>query len=654
MKRTFTLILTCLLLKFNSFAQTPVQAFGKVDIADLELKQCDFEKDANAMVLFDKGDVYFDSDFNIVMERHKRIKIFNDKGKDEANIRIVYYGANRLESMTDVQVETINETNGKPEITKLERKLIYTENIDKIRTALVFAFPNVKPGSVIEFKYRWQTTSYSLPDWFFQSKIPTRYTELDTEIPEYFYYRPQMRIHQAFSKYTTSGESKTMGTGTNPTSYTTEKIVRGLANVPSLADEPYMSSRMDNLESIMFQLTTIKPINGFVKNYSDTWAKVGGILADDEDFGSQLNRKLKTEEIIIAKAKLLKTDDEKIAFVFNEVKNKMKWNGDDIWYTNNGTVQAWEKQTGNSSEINLILFHLLKKSGVKVYPMVVSTREHGKVNDAYPFLYQFNRAVAYIPVDSTKHYILDATSKYNVYNETPDELLNSYGLYISKDEKIFDLLFITKEQPVRQTIMITADITADGKMNGTAQISSVSYDKINTVKQYKTDGEEKYKLYLTSSDNNLNINALKLENMEVDSLPLTQSFSFKLTLAGSDGDYIYFKPDMFTSLKNNPFLSENRTTDIDFGYLNSYSINGVYKIPTGYKTDALPKNLTLVMPDQSISFRRIVVEDNGSIAVRYLINFKKVMYFKENYAEFREFYKKMHEMLDEQIVLKKS
>ncbi len=661
MIKHFTVLIPAFFWASLSFAQNntpvPTPAFGKVDIADLQLKQCDFEPDANAMVLFDKANVYFDFQYNVVMERHKRIKIFNDKGKDEANIRIPYYafaGNSVLESITGVQAQTINEVNGKPEVTKLESKLIYTEVIDKVQKALVFAFPNVKPGSIIEFKYTWETRSFGLPDWFFQSKLPTRYTELTTEIPEVFFYKTQIRGRLPFAVNKTGfGDSKTIGTGMDAVTVLVNDQTRAMVNVPSLADEPYMRSRVDNLACILFQLTSIRPIGGFVHTGADSWAKIGGVLADDEDFGSQLKRKLKDEEAIIAKAKTMKTDDERIAYIFNEVKNRMKWDETDRWYTNDGTTKAWEKQSGNSAEINLILYHLLKQSGLKVYPMIVSTREHGRVNMAYPFLYQFNRAVAYIPVDSTKKYILDATNKYNLYNETPDDLLNSSGLYISKDDKVYDLLFIKKEEPARQTILVTAEIKPDGKMEGAADVSSSSYFKINSVERYKKDGEDKYKVYLKDNDNNMTISAVKIENMDVDTLPLSQKINFKLSLTGSDGDYIYFSPNLFTSLKSNPFLSENRSTDIDFGYRSSYSINGSYKVPAGYKTEALPKNMTLIMPDKSITFKRFVVEQDGAITVRYLINYNKTVYYKEEYPEFHEFYKKMNEMLNEQIVLKK-
>ena len=94
-------------------------------------------------------------------------------------------------------------------------------------------------------------------------------------------------------------------------------------------------------------------------------------------------------------------------------------------------------------------------------------------------------------------------------------------------------------------------------------------------------------------------------------------------------------------------------TDIDFGYLQNYTISGIYKTPAGYKTDALPKSVTIVMPDKSVSFKRLVAEQDGTIIVRYSINYNKVEYSKDDYPDFHEFFKKMNEMLNEQIILKK-
>ena len=427
-----------------------------------------------------------------------------------------------------------------------------------------------------------------------------------------------------------------------------------MANIHSLPDEPYMSSDVDNLQCILFQLTAIRPTGSFHHEFPDTWAKVGGALADDEDFGKQLKRKLNNEEEIINKAKTFKSADEKIAYIFGEVKNRIKWNDIDRWYTNDGTRSAWDKKTGNSAEVNLILYHLLKQSGVDAYPMIVSTRPHGKVNPAYPFLYQFNRAVVYVPVDSVTHYIIDATNKYNTYDVIPANLLNSYGLYIDKDKERYDMVFLAVKKPTLKLVSLDAEITPDGKMKGAAIINNYSYNRMSDLKNYQTDGEKKFIDNLKENDNALSIASLKMENMETDSLPLIEHVDFKLDLTGSDGNYIYFKPNLFSSFKNNPFLSENRFSDIDFGFINNLSITGSFKVPAGYKADALPKSVTMITPDKGITFRRIVLEQDGAILIRYAINYGKTIYFKQDYAYLHEFYKKMYEMMNEQIVLKKS
>jgi len=556
--------------------------------------------------------------------------------------------------ISGIQAETINLVDGKIEITKLDKKLIYTKTIDKWRNEITFTMPNVKSGSIIEYKYNFNSNnSFSIPDWEFQDKIPVRYSEYTTGIPDIFYFREQPHLTYPLVKNTHSAEGRSLVDNTGSYPYTLEVETKAMANVPSLPDEPFMSSFRDNVQEIRYQLVSVRPIGGFVHTGTNTWAKVGGRLIEDEDFGGQLRRKLNNEDAIISKAKALKTNDEKIAYVFNEVKNAMKWNGKDEWYTIDGTYRAWENKTGNSAEVNLILYHLLKESGLEVYPMVVSTKEHGKVLPFYTSTVQFNRAVAYIPVDSTKRYVLDATNKYNLYNETPSELLNSSGLWIDKKSNKYDMVFLHNDVPVRQVVFVTGDIKPDGKLTGTAQISSTGYNKISSIEKYKTDGEKKYIDYLRDNDNNLKVSSLKMQDMEVDSLPLLQNVEFSLDLAGSDENYIYLNPNLFTSLKTNPFLSEKRMTDIDFSYLRNYSVSGMYKIPAGYKIDALPKSVTIVMPDKGVSFKRLVAEQEGTIIVRYSINYNKIQYPKEDYTDFHEFFKQMHQMLNEQIILKK-
>ncbi|MDR3696740.1 DUF3857 domain-containing protein [Mucilaginibacter sp.] len=673
MKKLIAILLLCLACVLVK-AQSPVlreQPYGKIDLADLQLTLCDFEKDANAEVLFKFGNILYSDDLkSITMIVHKRIKIFNINGNDEANIRLSFFSEDKLENITGIEAQTINLVDGKPQVTKLDKKAITTTAIDNETSEVTFAMPNVKPGSIIEYKYKW-TARYNaaIPSWEFQENIPVKYCELNTAIPDIFYFRPQLHINKALAKHATSVDAQVLkvtshtltitdngATGDQQSesyNYNNNNEVWGMAELPALHDDAYMSSFEDNVQRLSLDLVSTKPIGGFNSEYSDTWAKVGYALIKSAYFGEQLNPTLTDEDMISGKAALLKSTDDKIAYIFNEVRNAMKWNGSDRWYTKDGTRKAWENKSGNSTEINLILYHFLKANKIEAYPMVVSTRSNGRPDPWRTSLWQFNRSVVYIPVDSAKSYLLDATGKYNVYNEPPADLLNTFGLMVDKSKKVYDTVTIQKAVPVRQVVLINAEIKPGGKIDGTAQINCMSYDRANAVKRYKTDGEEKYLEYLRNGDNNLKISAIKFDNMEVDSLPLTQNINFNLDLAGTDENYIYVNTNLFTSLKTNPFLSESRQSDIYFGYLRNYSINGVFKLPAGYKVDALPKQVSMVMPDKSIVFKRVIAEQDGSVLVHYIIDIRKAAFNINEYPGIHDFYKKMYEMLNEQIVLKK-
>ncbi len=632
---------------FAMMANAQTQPFGKVDTADLKLTTCDFEKGANAMVLFDKMDINTGFTSTTIL-RHTRIKILNDAGKDEASISIDYYSAHGVESINDIQAETINLDKNTIQYIKVDANAFYHQTVDKSTKKLTFTFPQVKAGSVIEYVYK-TTIGFEggFPDWDFQGTLPVRYCELKASIRNDFAYKMTPRVYQPYDQNTSSywigKRGDTLG----------KNYFWALKNINSYHEEAFSTGAEDDMQKMGFRLTGYRStIRGDLRSLESSWFAVSRELKDDDDFGQQWGQDLKADDII-SQAKALSSDEERISFIFDKVKNDMKWNGVNRWYTEDGIKKAWGKKQGNSTEINLVLYNLLKKAEINCYPEVVSTRSHGRVNTGYPSLRQFNKTVVYVSLVNKKSYLLDASDKYNNYQDIPYDILNTTGLLIKPDSNVYILSYLKTENPSRKVVFVNADISADSKMSGTTQINDFSYHKADAIRMYKTDGEQKYKDYLRDDDNNLKITSLKLDNMEVDSLPLTENIDFKLDLTGSDENYIYFSPNLFTGLNSNPFISEQRLADINFKYLHNYSINGRYKVPGGFKIEALPKSVALVMPDTSITFKRVVAEQDGYVIVRYLINFKRSYYPKEDYPVLRAFYKQLHEMLDEQIILKK-
>jgi hypothetical protein len=634
LKNLYSLLLISFAISFKAAAQ--VSPYGVVDTADLKMTTCSFEKGANAMVLFDVAKVgYRKYNNDIVMERRKRIKIFNEKGASEANIRLEFWENGAYERFKDIEAVTINLVNNKIQKTFLDPKLIYTEKIDKHHKARVFTLPGVKAGSVIEVRYTWQTNApLNYPDWQFQTLIPTRYSELHAGFYYLYDFNTIIKANQKF----------TIDTVVNAEGSMSRAHKWAMANINSFRLEPYMHSIEDNLQSIYF-----KPIK------LNFWGAIATRLLNFQDFGGQLNLSLDKEAEIIANAKSLKTKNEKMAYLFNTVKHTVKWNEEDFCFSDKGIQKAWLNKRGNSTEINLILYHFLKSSGINPSLIVLGTRDNGEIEIDNPGFTRLNKTVVQVPIDSLTYYVLDASGKYNVFNETPYELLGLNMMTINPETKESAIIHLQNGTPSQEAVFVNAQIDATGRLTGNTQISSSDYKRIAKLFIYDKLGEKEYiNSSVKGGNTKIDISIFKLQNMESDTLPLREDFNFKLELPGADEKYIYFSPNLFTGIGINPFINESRFSDIDFIYLNNYIINGRYKLPKGYKIDALPKSITIVMPDNTISFKRIVGEMEGDIIVNYMIRFKKARYSKDEYPSLREFYKKMYEMLDEQIVLRKA
>src|SRR5687768_12840006 len=90
-------LLACLALCATvSYSQKnkDIPSFGKIDKTEIELNECAFDKNAEAVVLFDVGKYTTNFTGGTVfseVERHVRIKILTDKGLGQADIKIPFY-----------------------------------------------------------------------------------------------------------------------------------------------------------------------------------------------------------------------------------------------------------------------------------------------------------------------------------------------------------------------------------------------------------------------------------------------------------------------------------------------------------------------------------------------------------------------------------
>jgi hypothetical protein len=106
-------------------------------------------------------------------------------------------------------------------------------------------------------------------------------------------------------------------------------------------------------------------------------------------------------------------------------------------------------------------------------------------------------------------------------------------------------------------------------------------------------------------------------------------------------------------LEKNPFVADNRSSDVFFGCRQSYKIVGTFTLPEGYELDALPKNIRMILPDTSVSISRMVQVNGNVLQTLVQLDFKKAVYPADQYAELHEFYQRLFDILNEQFVMRK-
>jgi hypothetical protein len=510
MKPSFFPLLLLPLLCSSSFAQKDVPAYGKIDKADLETKECSFDNTAEAMVLFDVGEVYCNLNLHSVtnnvlrteLTRHVRIKILNEKGFDKANIRIRYYADRGLESINDISAQTINlDASGNIVYTKVEKSLIYRKKLNKRYSEVIFTFPEVKKGCIIEYKYVDDAEDlYALKNWYFQRTIPVKMSRYIMNFPT------ELDV-TATLKGSLEVATKEEDQGLRSIKTYTSK------NIPALRDEAYITCDEDYLEQVNPLLLGIQIAGQPRKNMLNSWPDIIKDLMEDEDFGLQLKKNIpRTSDLDALLAKV--TDPyQKMVIIYNYVRKNMAWNEYFGIWAMDGVKSAWKDKKGTSGEINLILVNLLKDADITVHPVLVSTRNNGRVNTALPGYSQFDKVMAYVEIN--RHvYVLDATNKITPVNLVPSDVLYSEGLVIEKleTEKWGWKLLWNEENAYKNTTNLLANIDETGTIRGEATVMSYDYSRLERMPVLKKGRKEFMESYYSSAIPGFVVDSLKLEN----------------------------------------------------------------------------------------------------------------------------------------------
>lgn len=622
MKKIPLFICIILLSVFSQIKGQPAPArYGKIDMADLEMKVYAPDTTAEAVVLCDYG---FFNPSTFDFQRLLRIKVLKKEGSHYVN-NVAY-----INGLGAIKGITYNLVDGEIVETKLRNESIFKEEVREGRYRYRVTMPDVRVGSIVDINYSFPL----LPgDWLFQNVIPVRWSEL--RIPN----TPNVtfqKISYGFQPLYISESNRWVG-----------------KDMPALRTEPYVNSLFNYLTRMEIELSSYD-FPGYASLYlTSSWEAVNKFLLDNKYFGVAMGMGL----FLIDDAKKIKalnlSDQDKMKAACDSIKAKMKWNQVESLYTTADLAFVYRKGSGNSADVNLILVQLLKKLDFDAFPVALSTRENGIVSPAFPTIDKLNYVIAGVKYKD-KTYYFDATEPCLPAGMLPFRALNGRGRTIDPD--LAEWVDLAPENGQQETVYCIMKLDESGTIKGTITYTDNSYQAYYLRKDLKAhNSQDEHIREMESNFPGLTIESYTFENIDSIYKPVKEIYEVTLNgYADILGNMISVSPMLIEKMEDNPFKMEYRKYPIDYGHAirNRFILN--IEIPDGYQVSEIPKGINMVLPDKSGRFTYNTSVSNNNIQLMSNFDINKTVFTEGEYLIVKEFYNQIITKHKEVILLKKT
>ena len=655
MKKQLLLLLFSLSFSHLIFAQKPLPIeYGKISMEDLRMKTYAKDSSAEAVVLCDYGDYSYSFGDNypyVIYKRHVRIKILKKSGFDRANVKIGYRVGydKKNETIRDFKATTYNLENEFIKTYPIDEKSIFEDKANKAYYYKTFTLPQIREGAIIEYSYVIESGFwYDLRSWEFQKDIPVVWSELRGKIPGYFNFSVTLQsLTPLFINENEEGKENFMrSTIRDP--YLQYRFV--MKDISALKKEPFLTTIENFRSKIDFELSATQFPDQARMDYSQTWEALNTTLLMDENFGKAIKKFDKADDIAKALKVIHKDTLSLVSAAYKLIQNTMRWNELERFTTSENLDKIFEKRTGTSAEINLMLVRLLRECGLEANPVILSTRTNGKVSDLV-LLDRFNYVVAHLMLGG-KDVLLDATENLTTVGMLPIRCLNERGRLIAKKGSRW--IAINTSPTRRKITMNNMTINTDQSIKGISQITFIGHSAVNFRNAVLLKGKDNYLSEYKKIRPNQSIESLKIANLDTlekePSMTVKTTFNEAYSMAGGR---MYITPMLGEGEASNPFKIEERQFPVDFGVPQEETYLAMLSLPEGYMVEEMPKVESILLPNNGGRFLFSCLNENGELKITSKITLKKAIYSPEEYQSLREFYSRIVSKHAEQIVLKK-
>ena len=660
MRKRLFFVLTLFAMCSLAFGQ---KKFSKITAADFATPSEASDSSVDAVYIYDIGETRVTATtghFNIETQVKVRMQIVTEKGKEYANKAIVFYHNPKgsqadNDRILDLSAASYNLVDGKVVKTAMSSKYEFKEQLDDHNMRLKFSIPEVKVGSIIEYKYTRVSPRYAdIPSWYFQHSEPVRYSFYSAAFPEWFKYHVEAR---GYSPLNGKQDNTNIMVGTSLLQ--ADRYIFEAENLRALKNEQFVFCQDDYAQHVDFELRGVSVPGEIYKDYTQTWDNVREYLKDEYEMGSRL----KVQNPYAEEMKSLDLKDKPISVkasrIFALLKSKLKWNKEYKLYCKN-PQRILKEGKGSNIELNYIYMAMLRDAGISSTPMLIRRRSRGRLPLTYASIDKLNTFIVAIVDENDALLFADCSADYGDVNVLPADLMAEGILYdpditktpnngATRGGTIFDLSEIRGNST---NTRINCVVTPDGQLAGQRINTHIGYNALSYKNAYHEEEDSLALIEKIEKNLECKLSSFRVRNAEGVGRAVEERIRFSKESV-VDGDRIYFNPIVFVDEKTNYFIKSDRVLPIEFPAAQNTIITSVVTIPEGYVVEEMPKPETVTLPGYlavTISFE---MQENN-LVTKYESIVDNTFIPATEYANLQEFWNKVLKINSMMVCLKKS
>lgn len=655
MKRAF--LISFLFTVFYSYSQdTQKISLGKVSLDELKMEYYEKDSSAGAVILDEKVHIYSNPKKHYCYTRdyYVRIKFFKKEAFDYATFKLQigipnkwssYYKDEGLDLVEGITYNLSEDGSITKDVLDVENALV--EEIDKNTNDNTYVFPNVKEGTVIEFRYTYTTRNAGILNQTFQIGIPK--IKMDYEL----FNATDLNFYIRFNGLLKPNVKEIK---------TKEKCIRKRScqyihyvfdSIPAFYTEKFMTNKKNYISKLAFTQQYYMYSNSV--RLTD-WEAIDAKLKSIYRFSIGKTDFFKNRVPVNAvnNGSKLKIANE----IYKFIQNHYTWNKRVGLYEGVDYDYIFKEKAASSSAINLALLNALRAFRIEANIGLLSTRSNGIITKLHPSPSSFDYLIIVVKMGD-KEYLLDASRKENSFGQLPFECLN-------EDVRVFYLFNPDPDEnssrwhkvlPIANNkLLIKSKIEFSPEEEGfvgNMDVKRSGYYSSLKKEEIKGSSQEEYLSSIESENIDLEVNNYTHFFIDRVDKAFREKFDFSILLDEEETSSIKINPFLLNRYESNPFKMKERLYPIDYGYTRTETFYINFIIPEGYNVVKYPNDLKYDLPNKGGNYLLRVKKDDQKISILSQLQINRTTYMGQEYEYLKELYNTMIKAHSSLIELKK-